>query len=60
VTRDGTLELRGWVKVKAEHQVEGQQCEPTLVSTVEHLLVLCLEQQREMDRLSTALSRRSE
>ena len=58
VTTTGTLDLATWCEFKAEHGVQGQQCEPTLVETLQHVLVLANEQQREMERLAVALARR--
>ena len=59
LTVSGTLDLAGWCEFKAEHGVQGQRCEPVLVLTIAHVLVLAGELQREMERLTVALARRT-
>ena len=56
-TMTGRLDLGTWADFKAAHHVE-EQVEPVLVQTMQHVLTLAGELQREMDRLTVALARR--
>ena len=57
-TVDGHLDLGTWADFKAAHHVEEWMIEPVLVQTMQHVLTLAGELQREMERLAVALARR--
>jgi hypothetical protein len=55
---DASLSEADWKRFKREHPMEPSQCEQVLQSTIQDVLTLTAEVQRETDRLSHALQRR--